>query len=538
MIKKDIKKIDIDSLKQRYAVDEVKNFIKNKDNISGKIVVLYGLRRTGKTTIMEQVISAYQKKGITTTYYEIESADTLHDINTKIIEEKNLGTSLICLDEITKAQDFITNSAPLSDVFAKEGIQIIVTGTDSLMFRFAEESELYDRIKKINTTHIPFEEHCFVLDTNDMDDYIEFGGLMKKGEKSERIVNDYISACKYLDSAVAENISRSIKKKPYDDCLDCLSLTELKTIVEKLVEKYSGKFDKKTLSKPLTSASVLFASNKAQENNILDEIQIQRLVQEKDDIVKDFLKEINADKKIEHTITDIMVDTLKSYLIDMHVLSGTLQKTYRYEQGLGWRTDPDTHEYYLVQPAIKFYHLQKGIEFIENEDYYRDLTNQQKQFLKKKLDEKIKGDMTEQIVLFDVGKELSLSEYDVCKPVFYKDGSRIGEYDMLIYSHHHNKYWGFEIKHTTNFFSGQDKHLVNPFIRNLIDSKYGKRENVCVLYRGESGVSPTGTIYLNISEFLKKIHLYKDMDRVFCDMCKNLPKLKVISQGNNISFCR
>ena len=55
--------------------------------------------------------------------------------------------------------------------------------------------------------------------------------------------------------------------------------------------------------------------------------------------------------------------------------------------------------------------MEKGKEFIENEVYYNQLTANQKEKFKEKLDEYIKGQMVEQIVVFDTSKDLPSSRY-------------------------------------------------------------------------------------------------------------------------------
>ena len=93
---------------------------------------------------------------------------------------------------------------------------------------------------------------------------------------------------------------------------------------------------------------------------------------------------------------------------------------------------------------------------------------------------------------------------------------------MLIYDNEANKYWAFEIKHTTNPYYKQEQQLQDPVLKKVIDSKYGNRENVCVLYRGNPFISSTGTLYFNITDFLVAIKKYKDVDIVFNSLSKSL----------------
>jgi hypothetical protein len=511
---------DISSLytKKRDAFYEVQRFIDSDTCFEGKILVLYGLRRTGKTTLMEQVAAESGKKYA---FYEVEDDDTMKDIEAAIEKEQEDGTKLICLDEVTNCADFISLSASLPDIFAKEGMRIIVAGTDSLGFAFAEE-ELCDRTVRVNTTHIPFAEHCSVLGTNDIDDYIEYGGLMRKGTAG-KYIHDYKSACKYLDVAVTGNIIESLKKSEKDSPLEMLSYRELCTIIEKLVEKYSGSFDRKVIQNELKTVSVNFLTHKLPEyGELSDDTAVHRLLGQTAEITRDFTRQINADHAIKTLITPEMIEDLIYYLDLMQEVSATTKITFRYDKNLGWRSREEK-EYYIIQPAIKYYHLQKGKEFVEDGPYYEGLTAGEREFLKQKLDEKIKGDMAEQIVLFDTKNDIPKEKYEIVKPEFFVDGQKKGEYDMLIWDKQENRYWGFEIKHASLPCREQERHLQDEFLKEVVDRNYGRLEKVCVLYKGESFLSSTGTYYLNLSDFAKEVHRERDMEKVLEKLTRNLP---------------
>lgn len=520
MIKRDIQKINTGDKNRRQSVETVKKFLDTDSELDGKILVLYGLRRTGKTTIMEQVVSDYRENE-TCAFYEIQNGDTMDDVRDIIVKEREKGTTLICLDELTKAEDFITNSAVLPDIFAKEGIRILAAGTDSLGFSFAEGNELFDRTERIRTTYIPFAEHAEVLRINDIDDYIMYGGLMRKSA-SEMKIRDYESARKYLDSAVAGNIASSIEKDPHDSELKKLSKKEIETIIEKMVEIYSGIFNKEQMQKDLRTVSINGMTDLLLKSEYKDYVRF--VSENRRNITEDFTKIINADTAIRTEITDLMVLEFEKYLIEMDLLSAITKKEFRFSDEFGWRESPDERDYYIIQPAIKYNHLTKGKEFIEKEDYYQSLPQDVKELLKNKLDEKIKGDMTEQIIVYDVSKDLPRERYFVCKPEFYVNGQKKGEYDMLIYDKKEHRYWGFEVKHTKNPHEKQERHLKDPVLREIIDEKYGEQENVAVLYRGESFVSDTGTVYLNISDFLKTVHKHQDMEVAFSTIVNDIGK--------------
>ena len=525
---RNIDSFDVNNKKERFAIQQMKQFIESKDESYGKILVLYGLRRTGKTTMMEQT-SKFYNSFKNCAFYEISNDDSINDIKNILIQEKNKGTEIICFDEITKAKDFITNSAVLPDIFAKENMKIIVAGTDSLGFVLAERTELFDRTVRVNTTHISYAEHSKVLNVNDIDDYIMYGGLMHKG-LSDLQVSDYDSAKRYLNSAVAENIAYSIKSEPHDNQLKQLSFNEVRTIIEKLVELYSGSFNKEVMQKEIEKVSINEPVKGLYESEDFKDALEPILLNSKD-ITKDFTSIINADSLIRTEITEDMVKCFEQYLAEMDLLSSINKKDFRYTDAFGWTELPNDKEIYIIQPAIKYFHLEKGKEFIENEVYYNQLTGNQKEKFKEKLDEYIKGEMVEQIVVFDTSKDLPSSRYYVCKPVFTVNGKKAGEYDMLVYDKQDNKHWLFEIKHTKNPCIEQEKHFSNESFRAVIEEKYGTCVAKCVLYRGENFISNTDAQYINISDFLISINTNKNMDFALKDIKmlqeeKKLPEFK------------
>ena len=139
----------------------------------GKVCLLYGLRRTGKTTLLFQALDElpdeqFQKA----VYIKARITDTMADINQDLKLLGNQGYRYVFIDEVTLISDFIDSAALLSDVFAMEGMKIVLSGTDSLGFWMTLTGELYDRAYVIHTTFIPFREYSRLLGIRDIDEYI------------------------------------------------------------------------------------------------------------------------------------------------------------------------------------------------------------------------------------------------------------------------------------------------------------------------------------------------------------------------------
>ena len=518
----------IDKKEKRDAYDKVLDFIDSERCYDGTVCVLYGLRRTGKTTIMQQLIAENSDR-LSFVFLEAEKKDTMNDVYNILEEAVENKVNCVFIDEITNIPDFVDDSALLADIYAKEGIRIVLAGTDSLSFIFAENSPLYGRVENISTTYIPFEEHCRVLGTKDMDDYISYGGLMKKGDKpSDHFVYDYQSACRYLDDAVSANISRSLQclaKYANEDTLAKVTQEEMSTVIEKFVEKYSGVLDSELANEELKKVVLSFPTDR-KDFRELEGVEIfKNLRANKPDIVREFAATINADTRIVHKFDDNMIAKLENHLIRLGFVSAINHQEFVYDEDMGWNSIPTYKEYYLIQPAIKYYHLKETLDFVETNKYYRNLSEAGKQFVMDKLDSKIKGDMTEQIVVYEMSKALPRNKYFVCKVSFSNSvpDNSAGEYDMLIYDKTKNSYYAFEIKHTTTANQEQCRHLLDEKFKEIIDYKYGDRENVCVLYNGTSFKAPTGVEYLNLSDFVKEVTHCKDMEMAIHNLCNGLP---------------
>lgn len=519
--------LNVKQMEKRDAYDKVLDFINSERCYNGVVGVIYGLRRTGKTTIMQQLMVDNADKH-SFVFLEAEKQDTMEDVYACLDEVVDNNVDCVFIDEITNVSDFIDDSAALADIYAKEGLRIVLAGTDSLSFVFAEDHSLYDRTEHISTTYIPFEEHCRVLGTKDMDDYISYGGLMKKGLPKDRIVHDYLSTCKYVDDAVAGNISRSmhyVAKYTNDTELYRVDSREMTAVIEKMVEKYSGVLNTDIANEELKKIALSFPTDTKDFKDLEGAEVFKTLRANKPYIIKEFVKAINADKQITYKWNEEMISRLENELIRLGFISATDNQEFIYDKNVGWRSNPPHKDYYLIQPAIKYYHLQKALEFVESNKYYNSLSEAGKQFVMEKLDTKIRGDMTEQIVVFETSEALPREDFSVRKVTFSNTDPNKGkgEYDMLIYDKKTNSYFAFEIKHTTEPYSGQYCHLMNEKFKEVIDSKYGDKENVSVLYNGKPFKTPSGVLYLNISDFLKEITRCKDAKTALHNLSQNLP---------------
>lgn len=377
--------------------------------------------------------------------------------------------------------DFINNSASLADCFAKAGARIIISGTDSLSIAFAEDHELYDRVRKVNTTYTSFAEYHTLFPLAEINDYIRYGGLFYKNE-DEKFVNGYENILSYLHDAVTMNIANSLKNNAdideRDSAFKNINETKLKSITENVVGLYNG----------LTDREIITA------------------LTDKKDNAEQFARMIGSGKNAGCYITPQMIKELEKWLKEIGFLSFIEKRTFVKASGV-WETLPPTHEYHIVQPAVRYSFLKKAIESAIEQ--YQHLDKQRQIEMAESLNRNMLEEILGQTVIFDVMSSLPDERYIVCKPEFMHENRLINGYDMLIYDRQENSYRYFLIRRKS------DDHADNiDEITSVAESHFGECKSVCTLCTEKLPSDFVGRECYNISDFLIAVDKYRDMDKV------------------------
>ena len=138
----------------------------------------------GPPLLRQAVLDMTPEDAAKTAYIKATKRDTIADLNREMEQLRSLGFRYVLLDEVTPMRNFIDSAALLSDIYAAQGMKIVLSGTDSLGFWFALRQELYDRAKMIHTTSIPYREHSRLLGIDQIDEYIRYGGTLRAGENA------------------------------------------------------------------------------------------------------------------------------------------------------------------------------------------------------------------------------------------------------------------------------------------------------------------------------------------------------------------
>ena len=481
-----------------------------------KVCVVYGLRRTGKTTLLKQLISEFDEENFSkTAYIKCRTKDTIANLNKDIIQLRDAGYKYLFIDEVTLINDFIDSSSLFSDVYAAQGMKIVLSGTDSLGFHFAINDELYDRAVMVHTTYIPFKEHSRLLGINDIDEYIRYGGTLKAGEidfdskelnAKDASFRDDESTRYYIDTAICSNIQHSLecfKDGRYFRQLKSLyEVDELTNAINRIIEDLNHNFTVKVITRLFKSRDfgsaaqeLRSAKNDEKRTTILDEIDTTQILET--------LKQILSIKEKEEQsigITPVHIEEIKEYLKSLDLI-----EKVNIEQRYADNPTLNSTEYYYIftQPGMRYCQAQALIFSLLKDPQIDGLDIKLKNLITTKISEDVIGHMLEDIVMLETRKSLS-KKWNNKKEAFKLQFSD-GEFDMIITDSESGTCQIFEVKHSKERFEKQYQHLINKEKLELTEKIYGTILSKTVLYKGESCMEENGVEYKNVEEYLKEL---------------------------------
>ena len=185
---------------------------------------LYGVRRTGKTTAMLQLINEMnynemQQSLFVTIPKQNNEKDLLTCRELFILIKSYFfekGYKNFFLDEITNTLNFYNSINLFADSLALCGAKIFITGTDSLVIKDSAGRGLLGRIKMINTTFMSYAEWIRLNPKSLIDDFAKNGSILGNAKQIQDILEeDEENSSQYILSAYAENLENSFKQKNF-----------------------------------------------------------------------------------------------------------------------------------------------------------------------------------------------------------------------------------------------------------------------------------------------------------------------------------
>lgn len=474
-------------------------FAKLHDYVYGshqdKVFILYGLRRTGKTTLIRQILADMSESTLQkSAYIQIKAKDTLSDVNADLNYLEEHGYRYIFIDEVTLMEDFIEGAALFSDIFASSGLKIVLSGTDSLGFMLSADDQLYDRCIMLHTTFIPYREFENVLGIKGIDEYIRYGGTMSLGGvnyNESSVFANTKNAGEYIDSAIAKNVQHSLKC--YQDgghfrqLLDLYENDELTSAINRVVEDINHRFTVEVLTRTFKSNDLsLSARNLLRDRDQPFDLRGNIDEQTVTESLKQALEILDKDEQ------SVEIDEIHTYQIREYLMLLDLIE----EIELVYFPNVNNRDKITVitQPGMRYAQADALVNSLLLDQAFNELSAVERSRVLERLRSEIKGRMMEDIVLLET--KLAHPKKQVFKLQF-----AVGEFDMVIFDPNSLTCEIYEIKYSKDIVSQQYRHLADERKCAETEHHFGKIVGKYVIYRGDAAETE-GINYLNVEEYL------------------------------------
>lgn len=468
--------------KKRECIQSLRDYI--FEDIADKVFILYGLRRTGKTTLIRQIILELSESDFNkAAFIQVTSRDSLSEIDEDLrLLEKN-GYKYVFLDEVTLMEDFIEGASLFSDIYASSGMKIVLSGTDSLGFAFSKEEQLYDRCIMLHTTFIPYREFENVLGIYGIDEYIRYGGTMSLGGINYNVSTPFSNIKdteEYINTSIAKNIQHSLKMYQYGghfrQLLDLYEKGELTNVINRVVEDMNHRFTKSVVER-ITANNLL--------GDRVDSLNLDKVTLG----IKNMLDILNKEEQ-SIDISDVHMTQIKEYLaildlikeIDLEYLPKVNQKR---------------KIVVVTQPGLRYAQAEAIVENLLLDEKFQELDIQKRTRILERLLSEIRGRMMEDIVLLET--KLAKKDKHVFKLQF-----PIGEFDMVVQDPKTLSCEIYEIKYSKERACEQYRHINDEEKCAMTTHRYGNITGRYVIYRGENTEMDT-IQYLNVEDYLKSL---------------------------------
>ena len=466
------------------------------------ICALYGIRRTGKTTMMLQAAGEREERSAGSCAYVIcTAADDMQGLFDSLADLEGAGARFVFVDEITAMEDFSDLAAPLADGFARGGLRVVIAGTDSLAIRLSEWSSLYDRCLEIRTTEVPYAEFARLTGLSDVDSYIEHGGLLLSGSipisRAPHVPPETLSH--YVDTAIASNIQRSLAfyregselwslREPYES-------GELTDVIQRIVQMSERTPTLAAIRRAFKPYDLGAARANAMRRRADDDWLVSMGPQERRLVTDAVARAVGIVDRSSKPLglTGDQLALVERYLVECDVMS----RQRIVSPGVG------SSEYLVLrQPGMRWAFATETVSALESTGSFQSIPARARERVMEEIDNVARGVVLEDIVLSEAVRDLSSDDVSVVK---IRKSGRAGElsyeYDMAVVDRRALTVDLFEIKHSSTRVPGQARHLLDSRSIDDVERYLGKVISRSVVYRGQTS-SLDGVAWLNVEDFL------------------------------------
>ncbi len=487
---------------RRGCFRELKAYI--KEDIDARVCIVYGLRRTGKTVMSLQAISELPPEE--TVYIKILTTDNMAMLNRDLLKLQRQGVKYVFIDEVTLMADFTDTASLLSDVYAASGMKLVLSGTDSLGFALASGDELYDRVRMIHTTFIPFREYSRLLGYHDVDEYIRYGGTFRAGELTfgdeafrdeELSFKDDESTRRYIDTSIARNIQHSLSSYKsgghFRHLTDLYEAGELTNVINRVIEDMNHRFLLSVLTRDFESHD-LGSARQLERKRAAFECRESIFDQLNDGGITENLRkllDIRNSEELSVELTSAHVEEIKRYLYMLDLIVNIPSESIS--------GGPGIEHIVFSQPGMRYCQAQALVYSLMQDEMFMAYPAKERKAFADGILEEVRGRMLEEIVLLETAKTLSRG-FRVFKLLF-----EAGEFDMVVYDEKELKCKIYEIKHSSRIVESQYRHLLDKKKCEETEFRYGEITDRIVLYNGEDE-TVDGVKYVNVVSYLEGLN--------------------------------
>lgn len=486
--------VPVQSFKKRDCFQTLGDYIYGPQQ--DKVFVLCGLRRTGKTTMIRQILLEMTDTELAkTAFVQITAKDTLAAVNQDLKYLESAGFRYAFFDEVTLMEDFISGAALFSDVYAASGMKIVLSGTDSLGFLFTENEELYDRCILLHTTFIPYREFERVLGVKGIDEFIRYGGTMSLGGVHYNETSTFASKSRtdeYVDSAIARNIQHSLRY--YQDgghfrhLQELYEHDELTSAINRVVEDINHRFTLEVLTRDFRSGDLErsrknLRRDREHPTDVLDRIDLKEVTER----LRNLLEIRNLPEQT--------VELRDAHSIEIREYLALLDLTYEVGVFALPSSEKVRDRTVITQPGLRYAQADALVSSLLQDQAFNDLSLAERNYVLDRIRNEIMGRMMEDNVLL----ETALAQPK--KQVFVLQFA-VGEFGMVVFDPAAASCEIYEIKHSAEIVPEQTRHLTDPQKCAMTEHRYGPITGKYVLYRGATQ-DVDGIRYVNVEEWLK-----------------------------------
>jgi hypothetical protein len=474
---------------KRDCFEQIQSYLKNSVHES-KVCAIYGLRKTGKTTLLRQAAESLSLEERKKALFITCSQDTtdFYDVAAFVEDKIKEGYKYFFIDEITYAENFQRIPTILSDKFVDmHNAKIIITGTDSLGLLLAAQNKMFRRIQFVHTTYTPFAEYSRITGITSLDEFIRLGSTL-----DINIFDNHDETIGFTNTAIVNNIIHSLKQiediESYQNVLtEHYSDATLKNEIERLINRYSQVGIAHAIRKEFHSSSLGDARD----------FVFQHYENGKDMIAKlDYKKTNESIAKIlgcenPSGMQDQDVQLLQKYLFDIGVFSN-IPVLNSYSQ-----KEPDRPLQMFTHPGMfhanivyTLQELLKDSSWIETDDYTKNIIIQ-------KAYESAVGKIMENIIIADLYYSICGKQKVELQDLFQQDTGRWYvsklavtiedrkyESDIIVFDKKKKETYLFEVKHSSETVKEQSTHLESEKFLHYIETNFGPIKGRAVLYNG------------------------------------------------------